>query len=368
VAAPAGRESILGRLPPAVREWIARSGHVSTSTGFKTLCPAHADVNPSLHISAGDHVDGLVLKCHAGCETEDILEAWGIGWSDLFHGPSRGPTGSRPAAKKDLADAEADFRNECYGRLLARLREVAAERQAKLPPGWRWEADLLRRGLSKEQIDRRGYALMTWGALNEAADELYRTVPKDLVKVPGFYSSRQLLLGRGVPMPMPAPLEGLAIPVRDTKSRIIALQVRTGDPDRKYVWFSGRTSSGTPCHVPLGLPARCPVVRVTEGPLKADVTAVLDPEGVPTIGIAGVAAWRSALPVLAGLKVGVVGIAFDMDCWWKRQVFAQLQAFAAALADRNYVVLRESWDEKEGKGIDDLLLAGGRPVAEEVVQ
>jgi hypothetical protein len=57
-----------------------------------------------------------------------------------------------------------------------------------------------------------------------------------------------------------------------------------------------------------------------------------------------------------------------MDCWWKRNVFAQLQAFAAELADRNYVVLRESWDETDGKGIDDLFLNGGRPTAEEVVQ
>ena len=359
--------SFLDRLPPAVRSWVEAHGHTRTSSGIKVLCPAHADKNPSLHVSAGDHIDGLVLKCHAGCEPEAVLEAWDITWADLFDGRRGTGGGSRAPAKRDLSEAEADFRNGVYAYLLARLRESAAEQQAKLPPAWRWEADLLRRGLAREEIDRRGYAPMTGGALSEAAHELYEAVPRDLIRVPGFYRSRQLFLGSDRPRPFVPCLEGLAIPVRDVKGRVIALQVRTGDPDRKYVWFSGKTSSGTPCHIPLGLPARCPVVRVTEGPLKADVATVLDPQRIPTIGIAGVASWRAALPVLQQLKAGVVGIAFDMDLWWKRPVFAQLQAFAAELIDRNYVVLREVWDEKDGKGIDDLFLAGGRPTAEEVV-
>jgi hypothetical protein len=309
----------------------------------------------------------VVLHCHAGCDKEAILDAWGIGWPDLFHGPSRGPTGSRPPAKRGLSEAEADFRDGVYSHLLDRLRLAAAARQVKWPPAWRWEQELLRRGLPMEEIVRRGYAPMAELDTIEAAHDLYKILPKDLIRVPGFYGARQVTFGK-FPPPMPTPLEGLAVPVRDVRGRVVALQVRTGDPERKYVWFSGLVGTGTPCHVPLGTPARCPLVRVTEGPLKADVACCLDPDHVPTIGIAGVASWRSALPVLEKLKAGVVGIAFDMDCWWKRHVFAQLQAFAAELADRNYVVLRECWDEQAGKGIDDLFLAGGRPTAEEVVQ
>ena len=42
--------------------------------GYKALCPAHEDVNPSLSIKAGDK-HPYVIKCHAGCEYQAIMEA-----------------------------------------------------------------------------------------------------------------------------------------------------------------------------------------------------------------------------------------------------------------------------------------------------
>ena len=46
-------------------------------------CPAHDDKNPSLAVCELD--DGrLLLRCHAGCTTEDILAALGLEWRDLF--------------------------------------------------------------------------------------------------------------------------------------------------------------------------------------------------------------------------------------------------------------------------------------------
>lgn len=53
-------------------------------SGYKALCPAHHDTKPSLSI---DEKDGKILvNCHAGCETSDILEAIGLNWKDLFTG------------------------------------------------------------------------------------------------------------------------------------------------------------------------------------------------------------------------------------------------------------------------------------------
>ena len=50
---------------------------------FMALCPAHHDRDPSLSISQAD--DGRVLiKCHAGCATESVVEAIGREMSDLF--------------------------------------------------------------------------------------------------------------------------------------------------------------------------------------------------------------------------------------------------------------------------------------------
>jgi hypothetical protein len=41
---------------------------------IKALCPAHADQNPSLHVSKGDNGSALV-HCFTGCEYEDIVAA-----------------------------------------------------------------------------------------------------------------------------------------------------------------------------------------------------------------------------------------------------------------------------------------------------
>jgi hypothetical protein len=62
-------------------------------------CPAHDDETPSLSVTlAGDKI---LLKCHAGCKTEDVLRALGLGWEDLFAKGSR-PTLEGLAAVKKL--------------------------------------------------------------------------------------------------------------------------------------------------------------------------------------------------------------------------------------------------------------------------
>ena len=48
---------------------------------WRAKCPGHTDKNPSLSISVKD--DRILLKCHAGCETETILEKIGKTFSDL---------------------------------------------------------------------------------------------------------------------------------------------------------------------------------------------------------------------------------------------------------------------------------------------
>jgi len=59
--------------------------------GWTARCPAHDDDAPSLSLSQGD--DGrALLNCHAGCESEDVVAALGLDWSDLFpdgDGPKR---------------------------------------------------------------------------------------------------------------------------------------------------------------------------------------------------------------------------------------------------------------------------------------
>ena len=50
---------------------------------WKALCPAHEDREPSLSVTEGD--DGrALLKCFAGCATEDIVAELGLEMKDLF--------------------------------------------------------------------------------------------------------------------------------------------------------------------------------------------------------------------------------------------------------------------------------------------
>ena len=62
----------------------------SVNGGWQAHCPAHDDRKPSLSISLGE--DGrILLCCHAGCETADVLWSVGLAMEDLF--PSRNGNG-----------------------------------------------------------------------------------------------------------------------------------------------------------------------------------------------------------------------------------------------------------------------------------
>jgi hypothetical protein len=62
-------------------------GVVESNGSYKGLCPSHDDREPSLSVSEGD--DGRVLiKCFAGCATEEVVAALGLEMKDLFETPN----------------------------------------------------------------------------------------------------------------------------------------------------------------------------------------------------------------------------------------------------------------------------------------
>jgi AAA domain len=64
----------------------ARTGRVPVNAGHnrrKALCPAHADVKESLSIRLDEDRGKIYLRCHAGCEFEEILEALELTARDL---------------------------------------------------------------------------------------------------------------------------------------------------------------------------------------------------------------------------------------------------------------------------------------------
>lgn len=79
-------DELLGRL-----ERVRKVGR-----GWQARCPSHEDRNPSLSIDEGN--EGIVLYCHAGCSTEEIVEQLGLRMSDLFTSNGRAPRGDEPEA------------------------------------------------------------------------------------------------------------------------------------------------------------------------------------------------------------------------------------------------------------------------------
>lgn len=47
----------------------------------KCICPAHADKEASLSVTKGDN--GILIHCHAGCDTKDVLAMAGLSISDI---------------------------------------------------------------------------------------------------------------------------------------------------------------------------------------------------------------------------------------------------------------------------------------------
>jgi hypothetical protein len=86
--------------------------------GWKAKCPMHDDRDPSLSIREGS--DGRALiKCHAGCSTDDVLTALGLTRRDLFPVTSHGQwgNGAMPTPTLDWQECADKFSAEHLERL-----------------------------------------------------------------------------------------------------------------------------------------------------------------------------------------------------------------------------------------------------------
>jgi hypothetical protein len=107
------------------------------------LCPAHDDNNPSLSISEG--ADGRVLiKCHAGCEVEAVVEAIGLTMADLF------PAKNSRSSKRGPVVATYDYTDESGALLFQACRHDPKDFTQRRPDGqsgWIWNLQGVRRVL-----------------------------------------------------------------------------------------------------------------------------------------------------------------------------------------------------------------------------
>ncbi len=221
--------------------------------------------------------------------------------------------------------------------------------------------NLRQRGLTDEEIDKRRYRTLPLRSRAAVAKNLLNTYSAEtLLKVPGFYikeeSGKRWMTLAGTP--------GILIPVRNTAGQIVGLKIRADNPGNgpKYTWLSSSRHDGpgttNQIHKPIfdGKPS---IIRITEGELNADIATVLT--GILTISVPGVSSWRQALPVLEEYGTKTIRLAFDADATEILNVARALHLTTNALLKKGYIVELETWNLKDGKGIDDLLAAGKKP-------
>lgn len=245
-----------------------------------------------------------------------------------------------------------------------------------------------RRGMAASQVKARGY--FPWLDLADRYAEGYRRegdsrwlLPAKLVtefgeklyQVPGF--GQRVKDGR----PWAAGWSGIFLPSRDPMGRIIGGQVMPFEAIRrkhgapKYATLSAGKLIGAEaghllhCARPTGFGASSNVSRVwlTEGLLKADIASDLLGEAV--LGAAGQKFEEEALAdFLRALGPSEVVIALDQDAAESSAV-AKTEKARKTLGDQllelGYQVSIACWKPEQGKGLDDLLLAGERPVLRE---
>lgn len=85
-----------------IQDFLALLPHEPTKASGETMCrcPCHADKKASLSVKQGEK--GIILHCHAGCSTQDIVETLGLKMSDLFTESRKG--GDQPKPKRQNID------------------------------------------------------------------------------------------------------------------------------------------------------------------------------------------------------------------------------------------------------------------------
>jgi hypothetical protein len=108
-------------------------GSKQVRAGYVAKCPAHEDKEPSLSFMDGEK--GVLVKCHAGCTTEDVCKALGLSMRDLFHGNGSSlpltPRKATPTPKKGAQTPHKATKTETKGKGYT-LEQYATDKQLPL--------------------------------------------------------------------------------------------------------------------------------------------------------------------------------------------------------------------------------------------
>lgn len=282
------------------------------------------------------------------------------------HGSATKPADASPCRPNDVSldrihRASLRQRTQVYDRLLDMLDLSESHRRA-----------LEARGLTAAYIRHGRYRSLPadWRARQEIAHAIVGSFGAVAASVPGIVPAKdrdgQPIDGRWTL----AGLAGLLVPVR-IDGNISALKIRRDDAEGRYAnaprysALSSSSAGGVSAEVTSHRPSwtRCngaPLLRVTEGELKADIASALS--GVPTISVPGIGQWKRAFEVVQHAQPQLVEVVFDHDenPRTRARVAACAEALVRALCEAGYPAVRRVIDGSEGKGIDDVLLHRAR--------
>ena len=359
-----------------------------TSRSFDAKCPFCGDTKYHLNVNTYSGVYKCV-RCGTGGGTLDLF-------SRVYMGAPLSSLDAKEVYKKLL---------ECLGkdggayRPYKKVEEVPLEKAAaddvldraytaflslfKLSPLHR--SNLLKRGLSEEEIEKNGYK--SFGQLasfanSEVVSEFDRLRLADLYKghektrfYKGNYTVASYAIGRlltkmGVDLcGVPGFFlfgeewccvieEGMIIPTRNVFGQIVGLQIRKDKGDVRYKTFS---SKGLPKGAEVGIsrlhfPKANPkltgsTVYLTEGPLKADIAKYLlkDEKAyfLACQGVSSTTAISKCFKWLAKNGVKEVINALDMDKLTNINVMMASKKIAGIAKECGIKILNMYWDEEE---------------------
>jgi hypothetical protein len=216
---------------------------------------------------------------------------------------------------------------------------------------------LLRRGLSPDDVERNGYRSLPTSCRASIGRRLREQFSdRLLLSVPGIIV-RDGRHGRYLTI---AGAAGVAIPLRSTERRIVGIVIRPDDPGRggKYRWFSSAKHGGPAARVGVHVPsASAPSqwVVIVEGVLKADVAAAL--WGRAVIGLPGCHVTDAGVQALRALGARQPLLALDADTTANYHVALAQAEGLRRLKGAGFDAGVIRWHRDLGKGLDDALLA-----------
>ena len=213
--------------------------------------------------------------------------------------------------------------------------------------------DLLRRGLTEEQIERYGYkSTPAYGFVN-LANKIIDSGCK-VEGIPGFYFDDK---GQWT-IRFHSKSTGIIIPVLSSSGQIQGAQIRLDNPfeGRKYIWLSSAekpkgVSSGSPVHFAGSTNVK--TICVTEGGLKGTIAHCLTGWTFACLAGAGqYASFSKFIPALKSNGVEEIAVAYDMDLYTNKQVMKHCLAILCAARDAGLSARVMKWNPINN-GVDD---------------